>query len=109
MPPAKDQSNNSTHYFYLRQPIIGWKTTPLSEASTNTPSSSTIGIMTKSDTPTETVIPSSQNTMSKMVIVGVLVGSVLVVLTIFVASSLTYRHIKRNQSKIKRESNHPDS
>lgn len=47
--------------------------------------------------------------MSKTVIVGVSVGSVLVVLSIFVVCSLTYRHIKRNQTKIRRESNHPDS
>ncbi|EXX60712.1 uncharacterized protein OCT59_010274 [Rhizophagus irregularis] len=106
LPSATDQSNNSTHYFGLSQAIIGWNTTPLSEASTP---SSTISVVKKSDTPTETVIPSSQNTMSKTVIVGVSVGSVLVVLSIFVVCSLTYRHIKRNQTKIRRESNHPDS
>jgi hypothetical protein len=110
LPVDKDQSNNSTYYFFLSDPIIGWDTIPLSEASTNTSPSSTISVVTKTpDTSTETVIPSSQNTMSKTVIVGVSVGSVLVVLSIFVVCSLTYRHIKRHQTKIKRESNHPDS
>ncbi|CAB4495217.1 unnamed protein product [Rhizophagus irregularis] len=107
LPPTTDQINNSTYYFFLSQPIIGWDATPLSGASTSP--TSTISIVTKSDTPTETVIPSSQNTMSKTVIVGVSVGSVLVVLSIFVVCSLTYKHIKRNQTKIKRESNHPDN
>ncbi|RGB23702.1 hypothetical protein C1646_806030 [Rhizophagus diaphanus] len=107
LPPTTDQINNSTYYFYLSDPIIGWDAIPLSEAST--PPTSTISIVTKSDSPTETVMPSSQNTMSKTVIVGVSVGSVLVVLSIFVVCSLTCRHIKRNQTKIKRESNHTDS
>lgn len=96
LPSTTDQSNNSTYYFLLNEPIIDWISRPLSETKPISPTSSTVSTPTKTpDTPTGTVIPFSQNTMSKTVIVGASVGSVLVVLTIFVACSLAYKHIKR--------------
>ncbi|GBC04956.1 hypothetical protein RclHR1_05970013 [Rhizophagus clarus] len=106
LPDTADQSNNSTYYFYLSQQIIGWDSEPLGV----NPTKPTTSVVTKPpDTPTETATPSPQNTLSKTVIVGVSVGSVLVVLTIFVACSLAYKRIKRNQTKALRESSYPDA
>jgi hypothetical protein len=108
LPDTTDRSNNSTYYFFLSGPVIDWASVPLSISKTSNNSTSSISIMSKTDTPTVTVTPSPQNTISKTVIVGISVGSVLVFLAIFVACSLVYKKLKRDQTKIKRGSSHPD-
>ncbi|GES78856.1 hypothetical protein GLOIN_2v1878605 [Rhizophagus clarus] len=105
-PDTLYQGSNSTYVFFLSEPIIGWGSILLS----GTTSQKTSTVMPPStDTPSsESVSASPQNTMSKSVIVGISVGSVLVVLIIFVVFSIAYKRIKRNQSNIKREFSHPD-
>ncbi|GES78851.1 hypothetical protein GLOIN_2v1878605 [Rhizophagus clarus] len=99
LPNTIDHSNNSTYFFYLKFPFIRWISIPLSIDISLQPS-----VITKaSNTPTEAVI-SPQN--MKTLIVGISVGSVIVVLPICVVCTriIIFKIKKRKQTKMKRES-----
>lgn len=105
--------NKLIYLFHLENPNFKWSKYNISGKIATPSSSSPLSTIPVQTRPPDTSYTKSSDTssstkMSKMVIVGVSVGSVIIVLTIILVCSLAYKRIKRNQMRTKRESSQLD-
>ncbi|RIA84960.1 hypothetical protein C1645_831535 [Glomus cerebriforme] len=103
LPNEGDQSNKSNYVFDLDDPYFSW--IQLSIASEPPKNMTKTPPVTTSGDKTEPQEPSSSN---KIVIISVSIGSIAIILAIYVAFSLVYKRIKTNTIKAGEKSGHSD-
>ncbi|RIA99296.1 hypothetical protein C1645_859212 [Glomus cerebriforme] len=91
MPDNEDRSNKLSYLFYLDLPIQ-WNPIP-------TPTNKISNITTETPVATSDTTPLPSSSPNKMVIVGVSVGLVVFIGTIFLVCSLVYRRMNKNKIK----------